>query len=297
MLLSLCLTLAAAQAPAEPKTHDIFAQPKSDLVIEIGAGSDALPSMAALLDDYATLTGQVIVANDETRAHMQAQTIGITQSLTVPREEVQSFVERLMVEGDFIMQPLRDRAPRAVGVYSLRTQARNTVRSLAYFVSPGELDQFKDHPALLITTTVNLPNTDVRQLSNSMRTMITDAKVQQMLPAGKSESLVVTGLGAHVVAVVNMLKTVDAANAVQKIEPDVAVMTLKFAPAEDTFRSLRTIFAPPSRYVQDGDKLKRVREDLPTFALDERTNSVIAIAYPDDLERIKRTVQVLDVER
>jgi len=297
MLLSLCLTLAAVQAPAEPETHDIFAPPKSDLVIKIGQGSDALPSMMALLDDYALLTDQTVIANNETRALMQAQNIGITQSLTVPREEVQSFVEQLLVEADFIMQPLRDRAPRAVGVYSLRTNARTTVRSKAHFVAPSELEHFKNHPALLITTTVHLPNTDVRQLSNSLRTMITDANVQQMIPAGKSGAVVITGLGASVVELVRTLETVDDASATQRRETEVAVIALEFADAKEILLTLRTIFAPPSRFVNQGDELVRVREDLPTIVYDERTNSVIAVAYSDDIERIQRTVQVLDVER
>jgi hypothetical protein len=62
-----------------------------------------------------------------------------------------------------------------------------------------------------VTTILDLPNTDVRNLSNSVRTMFTDANTQQIIPVGTSDSLIVTGFGSQVAAVVEMLRLVDEA--------------------------------------------------------------------------------------
>ena len=64
---------------------------------------------------------------------------------------------------------------------------------------------------MIFRMAVHLPNTDVRQLSNSMRTLITDTNVQQMMPAGSSNSLVLIGTGQFLADTVSMFLAIDAA--------------------------------------------------------------------------------------
>ena len=47
-----------------------------------------------------------------------------------------------------------------------------------------------------IAPVLNLPNTDVRTLTNSMRAMLTDANTQSIIPVGNSNSLILTGPAA-----------------------------------------------------------------------------------------------------
>ena len=52
---------------------------------------------------------------------------------------------------------------------------------------------------ILFTTSmplVTLPNTDVRQLTTSLRPMMPDQSTQAMLNAGSSDSLILTGFGS-----------------------------------------------------------------------------------------------------
>ena len=66
-------------------------------------------------------------------------------------------------------------------------------------------------------TVLNLPNTDVRTLSNSLRTMLTDANTQQIIPLGNSNSVLLSGFGSNVAALAKMLQFVDEASAADAV--------------------------------------------------------------------------------
>jgi len=61
----------------------------------------------------------------------------------------------------------------------------------------------------IVTTVLDLENTDVRTLSNSMRTMFTDQSTQQIIPIGNSNSLLITANGAELASLAKMLRLVD----------------------------------------------------------------------------------------
>ncbi len=93
----------------------------------------------------------------------------------------------------------------------LSFSARQSARQHAAFVPVEQIEVYADHPARLITTTLELEWTDVRTLSNSLRTMLTDANTQQIIPVGSSNSVILTGFCPNVVDLVRMLRMINEA--------------------------------------------------------------------------------------
>ena len=79
----------------------------------------------------------------------------------------------------------------------------------------------------------------------SMRTMITDANTQQMLPAGNTNSMVLTGFGSNVAALARMLQIVDEASKIEPVIPLFDVIPLEYASADEIARVLAEKQAEP----------------------------------------------------
>ena len=186
-----------------------FPQPSGPLVIPMTRDDAPGYSILRLLEDFGTLTGQTFLYSQETANYLEADHVRLTHEVSASPERAQEIFEGILASSDFVLTVLSGEDPRILEVTSLQTGQRNTIRVGAIFVPVEELEEMAKHPALLLTTVIHLPNTDVRQLSNSMRTMITDANTQQMLPAGNTNSLVLTGFGTNVAQLVNLLRRVD----------------------------------------------------------------------------------------
>lgn len=213
MLLAATLLLALAPVPSAPiPSAPIPSAPGAHLAFP--TPSDAIQiqkdlSMSSLIDLYSQATGQACLYNDETRNYLQQSTVGLNGSLTVPPDRFQEVFEAILNQNDFLLAVVCTEAPRIVKITSLNTGARVSVRSEAVFVPVEDLALMRSHPAMLLTTVVDLPRLDVRQLANAMRTMLVDANTQQMLPAGNTNSLVLTGRGAELASTVEMLRLLN----------------------------------------------------------------------------------------
>lgn len=292
-------TLATRPPSTEPTRQegaccDLYPAASGDLVIEVAAESPA-PTLAEVARSYAEITGQHLVLDAETLSLLETGSCGVQDSVTVPAAEVQSFFEQLLVANDYALHTLRGAAPRLVVIESLRTQARNTVRDSAVIVPSEKLQHLATHPATLVSTVVHLPNTDVRQLSNSMRTLITDANTQQMLPAGNTNAVVLTGFGSQVARFADMLRTIDA-NSVQEDSRKLAVLRLQRANAWEVATELETVLGVRRAGKSQGDETLPLPPPRVRITADERTNSLVVSADPQTMTEIERLVQELDAE-
>lgn len=218
-LLLSCTALAtgcaapASQQASPPTTKvaasDLFPEPKSGISIQVEPGNEM--NLEELLAEFANVTGLHLVIARETSALLKQRATGLLGSVEVPAGEVYPFVESVLVHNDFVLTPLTNREPRLVAVYSssMGPQRGGSLRNTAIFVTAEEVQAYSRHPAILVTTVINMPSTDVRTLSNSMRTMFTDANTQQIIPVGNSNSLILTGYGSQVASLVAMMKRVD----------------------------------------------------------------------------------------
>jgi len=315
LLPSLILSLASVapivaldefEAPPVQDPALDFPEPKADMLIPVDEQGTSW-TMLKLVNEYARLSDQHFVLTPEATNLLGSVSTGLIRSVQVPKADVQSMFERLLYQNHFALRVLRAEAPRLLAVDSLISGSRQGLRQNATFVPEELLEKYGDHPAMMITTIVHLPNTDVRQLSNSMRTMITDANTQQMLPAGNTNSMVLTGFGGQVAGLVSMLRLTDKTSqiagestAADTMDPVFERFPLANAVAAEVSASIEELVNSSSRrqtgtqagnpqalYTQRGHTDARV-------LFDARTNALVVMAMPYDMKKVKMLVGLFD---
>ncbi len=238
----------------------------------------------------------------ETEALLKNQQVNLLGAKTIKKERFYSFFQVMMIISDFVCTEIGEDDISVIKIDSLATAARNNLRAGAIYVEPERLAEYEDQPATLITTVVSLPNTDVRQVSNSMRSMITDPNTQQMLPAGNSQSMVLVGFGSNVVALANMLKIIDTASKTEATPAEFDVIKLEYASAEDIAATVEELLEAANQARSAGPQAQGPQgainrnQSEAKILTESRTNSLLVMALPEDMPRIKELVARLDVD-
>lgn len=303
-LLTLLLGASGA-AMAQGEDEEIY-------VIQEQAGTYVLNFAQSDEDESMTLyqfvqaceqvTGLNFTWGAETEALLKNQQVNLLGAKTIEKDRFYSFFQVMMIISDFVCTEIGEDDISVIKIDSLATAARNNLRAGALYVEPERLAEYEDQPATLITTVVSLPNTDVRQVSNSMRSMITDPNTQQMLPAGNSQSMVLVGFGSNVVALANMLKIIDDASQTEVIPPEFDVIKLEYASAEDIAATVEELLEAANQNRTSGPQpqgpqgaLNRNQGEAKILT-ESRTNSLLVMAMPEEMPRIKELVARLDVD-
>jgi len=210
-LVAVCiLGWAADPVSVRPRPEDALAFPRPQAAVEIPVTVDGrAASLLDLVRLYGSATDQRFLIGAEVRNHLEQTDLGLDRPLSVSPEALQRVFELFLAESDFLLSVANESQPRLLRIHGLMTGERTGVRTSARFVPAERVDLMRAHPALLLTTVVDLPRLDVRQLSNSMRTMITDANTQQMLPAGNSNAIVLTARGSELAELVELFGRLD----------------------------------------------------------------------------------------
>lgn len=209
----------------------LFPTAKAGITITVDSKNpQASTSFEQMLDEFTRVTGVTLQMNKETQNLIKHYPLGLNQTLQVPASEVVRIVEVLMIANDFVFLRVSNEEPRVWIVQSLQaggSRGGPQVRNDAVLIDEKDLPLCSDHPATLVTTTIELPNTDVRTLSNSMRTMFTDANTQQIIPVG-SNSLILTGFAPNVAGLARLLHEIDR---VSKADPSLQPASTDVRPA------------------------------------------------------------------
>ena len=249
------------------------------------------------------VTGRQFTWNEDTEGLLKQRRVRLIGTKSIQKERFYSFFQVMMIISDFVCTEIGEDDIAVIKIDSLQGQGRSNLRASAIYVEPDELDRYKDQPATLITTVVTLPNTDVRQVSNSMRTMITDANTQQMLPAGVSNSMVLVGFGSNVVAMANMLRIIDDASKVDIPEPIFDKVKLEYADASEVQPIIEELLEAANQTSRNQAAAAGPQGARPgqnngeaKLTVDARTNSLLITALPEDMPRIKELIAQLDVD-
>jgi type II secretory pathway component GspD/PulD (secretin) len=270
-------------------------RPASDDLVVVGEGG-ASWKMLDVVQEYSRLTDQNIQIAEDTRGALEKATTGLTGSVVVPKAEVQSFFERLLVENGFILNYRPESETRLLGISWRFGSERETLRTKAFSVSQDELPAWGDHSAVLITTAVHLPSTDVRSLSNALRSSISDQRTQMILPA-TGNSLVLLGFADKVVAQAEMLRAIDQANAEAQTasQPEIRRFALENAVADEVAHLIQDL--ANSAYTVPAEASREASSARTRVIADQRTNALIVMCLPADMLHVAELVSLFDVKQ
>ncbi|MFT5152742.1 MAG: hypothetical protein ACI841_002741, partial [Planctomycetota bacterium] len=194
------------QSMSEPAVRSegcsYFELPQASEALDIPSGA----SLSQVLIEVERLTGTSFMMSDDLRRRMDSTPAGLSTATSIPAPAAQRALEVMLASNEIALFIHQDAAPPLATVYSLNTRYRYRFQGALNFMPESQLPELLTHPAIVATTVVSLPGLDVRQLSNSMRGLITDASTQQILPAGASANLVLRGTGPRIVRLVEMLR-------------------------------------------------------------------------------------------
>lgn len=318
LLAPLVLSAAAAPqpqgAPSGGTTSD-----GQDVPIIQDAGDTYILSVSEDRADQMTLeafvnvceeaTGLNFTYNDQTGNALRTAKLFMHGTKDVPKADFYRFFQIMMFINDFVCVEV---GPPRISVILIQSLAAGgatsgrTIKQKAEYVLPENLQNYADQPATLITTVLHLPNTEVRSLSTSLRTLLTDTTTQSLIAAG-DHSVILQGFGSNMASLANLLLLIDRESAVlDDIQPVFDVIPLEFASGEnvaDLIDQLMEASRSARRATPGGDGARGpsgaalAGQDAEVKILvDDRTNSLLVMALPDDMPRIKDLVARLDVD-
>ncbi|HKX46323.1 MAG TPA: secretin N-terminal domain-containing protein, partial [Planctomycetota bacterium] len=265
------------------------------------------------LDEFVKIcqqaTGLNFVVPQETTTLLQQKRVRMFGPKRIPKSEFYSFFQIILFINEFACVEVGPSPLSVIVIQSLSpvAGARSQVRQDAVYVLPEELDEYADQPATMITTVVTLPNTDVRQLANALRGMTQDQNTQNMLPAGASNSVILTGFGSSIVQLAKLLYLIDEESKLS--DPEVPVfdqVRLEFAAAEDVKDYVEQLLEASAEALRNAQRAQSAAAGQPVPAttaevpakliVDARTNSLLVMALPDDMPRIKEMIARLDTD-
>lgn len=223
-------------------SHVVHPLPSGDASVE-ATGT----SIADLVRGLESDTGTRFLIDAETLDFLEDHELNFFESFEIPADARWSFVESLIAEEGGALEIVREEAPRLVAIHMGEDHSALRTR----LVDSDDLEHYANHPALQIATVVQLSNSDVRHLANSMRPVSSFWQVT-MAPAANSDAIVLTGAASSVVESARLLKAIDHTSGeaeTEAVEGDEAnkatVMKLEYADARQLANSLRAISTDP----------------------------------------------------
>jgi general secretion pathway protein D len=250
-------------------------------------------------------TGLNFVVTKDTVQLLKAQTVRMYGTKRIPKDEFYSFFQIVMFINEFACVEVGPPPLTVIVIQSLAQGrgAQNSISSKATYVLPDDLADWADRPATLITTVLDLPNSDARALANSLRALAGTNTNQNMLPAG-IHSLILTGFGSNVYELAQLLYLIDESSAIEEPTPPIFDrIPLQEAAASDVQTIVEELLQA-SQQLEDAARQEAGEQAQPRarntvvakILVEARTNSLVVMAMPADMARIKDLIARLDTE-
>jgi len=273
--------LAAAETSVAQ--DDLFPAASGPLEIALDEKGEG-PSNFWLARRYGELSGQHITFSAETKAQLEATLVQLDRSLSVPAAQVQQAFEVMLRQSGFSLAIESAAAPRILRIRSMNSPESAELRQTSKLVSTAQLDLARRHPAMQFHVVVELPHLDVRQVSNSLRSIITDSRTTMLLPAGNSHSMVIGGFGDWLHENARMLQAMDAAAAEAQVDRSDVIIVLSSGDANAMAKMLEGVFSHP-----ESPPSQRV-----LIRPNEATRSLLVSAPSGRMDTIRRVIAALD---
>jgi general secretion pathway protein D len=255
-----------------------------------------------------TATGINFTYDEPTATQLSQTRVRLFGEKRIPKEEFYSFYQIIMFINQFILTKVGPDHLAVVLVQPLQPQggARPNLRNEAIYLLPEELEQYSDQVATQVITVMHLPHTDVRTLGNSLRGLTSDASgTQGVIPVGNTNSVILQGFASTVASLARILRLVDEESARDTgVSPLFEVIPLQYAAAEDLSDILEQLLEAQQRNIQQrrNQQAQGATGQIQAgggetkILTDPRTNSLLVMALPEDMNSIKQLVARLDVE-
>ena len=186
---ALCALTLAPAAPAD----ELFPLPEGPLIVGAPSHSSVGESFADLLRRFSALTEIGITARAETMAQLEATRLDLIGAVSVPPEEVYSFVESLLLQNDFVVTLLRESEPRLLAVHSVYSSSERNVGLKARLMPIELVEALEDHPALMIRTVVDVSPADASLVARALLDSVRNQHGFWVWGTGSRASLVIAG--------------------------------------------------------------------------------------------------------
>ncbi len=160
---------AAVVTPASTgRNTQAFPVPTRPLVLaDPGAGHGH--SLAAVLAAFEAATGQKLVIVRETCSRLEVESTSLSGAISVPPDEVYLFVESLLFKHGYLTAKIKG---GTVPMIAVHTSFGNEPLSGWLDVDEESIASYDDHPALLVTTLLDVSPLDARALSSVIRSVL-----------------------------------------------------------------------------------------------------------------------------
>ncbi|MFT5461355.1 MAG: hypothetical protein ACI8QS_000224 [Planctomycetota bacterium] len=183
-------------------------QPLPQASQDLRLPDDADLNLSQLLQLWSEATGIAYVHDNQVHMTLKGMK-SIPSATTIKAEDVQTFVQLQLKRSGFFLLRIGSSESGVVMVVEANSgRAAAGLRSFARFVHPEEISAFAGQHALLAQTVLELPGVDVRQLSTSLRSLLTDTNTQNLISAG-THSVLVQGTGDMIFQLAIALKEIS----------------------------------------------------------------------------------------
>ena len=166
-----------SEGPRPLDWGNLFPQAKRGLQIEPDQ------DLAEVLLAYGEATGRNLWASKYLRPRLEGQGTGLLASVSVPQERLHAFVEGLLASHGYSISVHRGAAPNLHAIVA--SPSAFVPRPLMLDANKEDLSRLRDHPATMFAATASLRRLEVRQLTTSMRSLMTDTLSTLMLTTGE----------------------------------------------------------------------------------------------------------------
>ena len=301
---------ALAQAAQGQEKVPFVQRQGEDLILSFSEGQDQLP-LLDFVKIAQDVTGFNFTYDPPTGQLLSTAKVAMLGQKRIRVSEFYNFFQIQLFINDFVCLEVGPPQISVILIQSLQPNAGGRGGGAALgkspvFVLPDDLDEYRDQPASLIITILNFKNIDSRQLQTQLRQLLVDQTgSQQIVPAG-DRSLIMQGFGSYIASLAHLLKLVDDVSAQTALQqPVFDLIPLEFAAAEDVSDLLEQLLEaqqeqvnrrPRAQPEQGVSGLLPGSEMQSKILVDARTNSLLVMALPEEMPRIKDLVARLDVE-
>ncbi|TAH38526.1 MAG: hypothetical protein EYC70_03890 [Planctomycetota bacterium] len=183
--------------------------------------------------------------------------------------------------------------------------AGQAIKANTLFVDAEDVEQFKSQPGVYITTVVRLKYANAQTLGTGLRNAVTGPGTAQEafmpLAGGSENAILIQGFGPFVAWATRLVRSLDVKP--EGPEPVLEKIPLQEASAEEVAQLLQDLLedtgSPETRAAQRARQAEGGAA-IPGYDIETRViafprdNSLLVVASPDNLERVKDLIAKLD---